>query len=100
MNFEYAVKIIEQEDSTICQDCLIERKDNCENLVICNKDLSKFNKHNLEHSECFMIRCYQAFEIKNAINNGLSEFKIKNIIFKIEDNILKKKINNLWINIF
>ena len=100
MNFEYAVKIMEQEDSTICPNCLIERKDNCENLVICNKNLKNFNKHNLESKNCFMIKCYQAFEIKKAIDQGISEFKIKDIDFKIENNILMKKNNNLWINIF
>jgi hypothetical protein len=100
MNFEYAVKIMEQEDPTICPDCLITRKDNCENLVICNKDLTNFNQHNYDKSQCFMLKCFQAFEINNAIKNNLNEFKINDKEFKIEDNILKKKINNLWENIF
>ncbi len=99
MNFEYAVNIMEQEDTTICPNCLIERKDDCENLVVCNKDLKIFNQPNLEHKNCFMIKCYQAFEIKKALDNGLTKFKIKNIEFKIENNILKKNNNNLWINI-
>lgn len=100
MNFEYAVKIMEQEDSTICPNCLIEKKDNCENIVVCNKDLKNFNQHNFDHKNCFMIKCYQALEIKKAIENNLSEFKIKDTDFKIENNILLKKKDNLWINIF
>jgi len=99
MNFEYAVKIMEQKDSTICPDCLIKRKDNCENLVVCNKDLKNFNKHNLDSKNTFMIKCYQAYEIKKALNQNINEFKIKDSHFKIENNTLKKKINNLWNNI-
>ena len=96
MNFEYAVKIMEQEDSTTCPDCLEKRIENCENLVVCNKDLKNIKEHNLNSQNCFMIKCYQAFEIKKALENNLSEFKIRDSEFKIENNILKKKINNFW----
>ena len=100
MDFNYAVKIMEQEDSTICPGCLETLVENCENLVVGNKDLNNFNKHNLDDKNSFMLKCYQARVINNALKNGLTEFKIKNVEFKIENNILKKKINNLWKNIY
>lgn len=100
MDFNYAVKIMEQEDSTICMDCLIDRKEDCENIVVGNKDLSNFRKHNLDPKNSFMLKCYQAFEINKSLENKINEFKIKDIEFKIEDNILKKKINNFWESIY
>ena len=96
MNFEYAVKIMVQEDPTICPDCLKNRKENCNNFVICNKNLRIINNHDYNINNSFIIKCSEAFEIKKALKNDISEFKINNVEFKIEDFILKKKINNLW----
>ena len=100
MEFNYAVKIMEQDDSTICPNCLVTRTEDCENLVVGNKDLKNFKKHKLEPKKSIILKCYQAFEINKALENNLKVFKIKKNEFKIENNNLKKKINNLWKNVY
>jgi hypothetical protein len=100
MDFNYAVIIMEQEDPTICPNCLTTRTEDCENLVVGNKDLKNFKTHNLNPQNSFILKCYQAFEINRALENNLQEFKIKNNEFKIENYNLKKKINNLWKNVY
>lgn len=100
MNPEYAIKLMKQENTTICPECIETRNDNCKNMVVCNKDLNNFLGHNYEKENTILLKCNDAYEIQNAISNKKDLFKINNYEFKIIDGKLFKKDNNNWNNLW
>ena len=102
MEVEYAIKIMKQNDTTICPFCLKNNsKQNCENIVICNKNLNNFTNHSYEKENSILLKCNESKQIKKALELKQNIFKINNDTFKNKNGELWKQLNKInWKKIF
>lgn len=65
---KYLTILLSQEDKTICPDCIkkTKPKNNCDNLVLWKKDITK----PLINENCVLVCCYISQSKKKEVSSG------------------------------